>query len=200
MGLGPAGEGAASEGTATGASGHGHGRRLLWLLRHAAAVADPPAGGSDHDRPLTPRGRKDAEALGRRLAADRLGFDAAELPAVALCSSARRTAQTAEAVLGDPPTRLDVRHALYQASPEEVLGEVRTVDDDIGSVMVVGHNPTVHRLAIALIAADDEAGRRSLGEGRFPTCGLAVYHLAVGRWRDVAEGTAAVAGWFAPPY
>lgn len=44
--------------------------RYLWILRHAKAASDAPWGGSDKDRPLTARGRGDASALGRRLAAD----------------------------------------------------------------------------------------------------------------------------------
>jgi phosphohistidine phosphatase len=44
--------------------------RHLWILRHAKAASDAPWGGSDKDRPLAARGRRDASALGRRLAAD----------------------------------------------------------------------------------------------------------------------------------
>jgi phosphohistidine phosphatase len=168
-------------------------------VRHAKAVPDPPAGGADHDRALAPSGRRDAEALGRRLAGDRFGFAPGDLPAVALCSTARRTAQTAEAALAGVGTELDLRRSLYQATPDEVLDEVRTVDDEATAVMVVGHNPTVHRLAIAMIADDDEASRRALRD-RFPTCGVAVYRLRAERWRDVAAGTGTVAGWFAPPF
>ena len=38
--------------------------RTLWLLRHAKTVTDPPPGGTDFDRVLAPRGRRDATALG----------------------------------------------------------------------------------------------------------------------------------------
>ena len=47
---------------------HAKGSRTLWLLRHAKAVTDPPPGGSDFDRVLAPRGRRDATALGRLFA------------------------------------------------------------------------------------------------------------------------------------
>ena len=78
-------------------------RRTLWLLRHAKAVTDPPPGGSDHDRVLAPRGRRDASALGRLFAGhgEGLGPDLKGVPppAVALVSPAARTAQTADLVL-----------------------------------------------------------------------------------------------------
>ena len=77
------------------------GHRFLWVLRHAKAVADPPAGGADYDRPLTGRGRHDAVDLGTRLAAGDgvFGLDGVALPQVILSSSAARTYQTAELVL-----------------------------------------------------------------------------------------------------
>jgi len=168
---------------------------ILWLLRHAKAV--PPTRGSDHERPLAPRGRRDADALGRRLCEDRLGFAPADLPELVLCSTATRTVQTAELVLAHltTPPQVDQRRALYGASPEQVLDEVRTVDDGVGSVMVVGHNPTAHALAITLDRDRDKVAERSL-----PTCALAVFRLPVDRWIDVAEGAGSLLGLFTPPY
>lgn len=166
---------------------------IFWLLRHAKAV--PPTGGTDHERPLAPRGRRDADALGRRLCEDRLGLALADLPGLVLCSTATRAVQTAERVLANltSPPQVDHRRALYGAPPEQVLDQVRTVDDGVGSVMVVGHNPTAHALAIAMDR--DKVAQRS-----FPTCALAVYRLPIDRWIDVAEGTGSLLGLFAPPY
>src|SRR6202046_4428595 len=86
--------------------------RTLWLLRHAKTVSDPPAGGTDFDRVLAPRGRRDATALGRLFAGkgERLGpaLLGVPRPQVALVSPAARTAATAELVLtdmADPPER-----------------------------------------------------------------------------------------------
>jgi phosphohistidine phosphatase len=173
--------------------------RTLWVVRHAKAVADPSAGGADHDRPLAPRGRRDAEALGRRLAGGRLGLDEADLPDVVLCSTAQRTRQTAEgilAALAEPPD-VDYRRSLYYAGPDDVLAEVRTVPDDRRSVMVVGHNPTAHALAAGLGDPDTAAGIEARG---FPTCAVAVYRLPAGRWLDVSEGTGTLAALLTPPY
>jgi phosphohistidine phosphatase len=167
---------------------------ILWLLRHAKTVPDPPPGKTDHERPLAPRGRRDADALARRLEADRLGFEVGDLPGLVLCSTAVRTVQTAERVvpgLGDPP--VEYRRALYDASPDGVLDELRMVDDDVTSVMVVGHNPTAQSLAVSMQDEPDE--RRA-----FPTCALVVYRLPVKHWAKVAEGTGTLLGLFSPPY
>jgi phosphohistidine phosphatase len=173
--------------------------RLLWVLRHAKAVADPPAGQADHDRPLAPRGRRDAAALGARLAGDGLGFDRSDLPDLVLCSTALRTRQTVELVLGSSaPPEVDFRRALFYASPEEALAEVRTVPDDRRSVLLVGHNPTAHALAAEL--GDDPEGRADIEARGFPTCSLAVYRLPSAPWIDTALGTGQLAGLFTPPY
>ncbi len=182
------------------------GTRTLWLLRHAKAVTDPPLGGSDFDRVLAPRGRRDAAALGHLFAGHGEGLGPAlkgvPRPAVALVSPAARTAATAELVLADvaepPERRLD--HELYGADPEEVLAFLRALADDIDSAMVVGHNPTVHSLSQRLLAARDKKGHSVAVRHGFPTCALGVYSFPTARWADVAAGTAKLVALMGPPY
>ncbi|MGD0880806.1 MAG: histidine phosphatase family protein [Acidimicrobiales bacterium] len=177
--------------------------RYLWILRHAKAAPEPTWGGLDRDRPLTERGRRDATALGRRLVTEvpPLGVDGLIAPELAMCSSALRTSETAELVLGAGEDRipLDVYGSLYQAGPDTVLTYLREVDEHARSALVVGHNPTMYLLAWDLLeeGSDD---RDALESGGFPTCGLAVLALRVGAWEDVAAGCATLVGLFAPPY
>jgi phosphohistidine phosphatase len=185
---------------------HAKGSRTLWLLRHAKAVTDPPPGGSDFDRVLAPRGRRDAAALGRLLAGHGEGLGPAlkgvTLPQVALVSSAARTAQTAEPALAGmaEPPELRLVDELYGADPEEVLAVVRDLPDDVTSAMVVGHNPTAHALAHALLSRRDKKGRSRVVRHGFPTCALGVYAFEVQRWADVASGTAKLVAMMMPPY
>jgi len=173
----------------------------VWLLRHAKTRSNPPKGGGDHDRRLSPRGRRDAGALGERLAEHRpLGFERGDLPQLVLCSTARRTVETVElafAPLRDPPPVRYTR-ALYTADPDDVLGELHSLDDDTTSVMVVGHNPTAAELAVALVARGDPA-RREVESG-LPTCALAVYRFGAAAWSDVGFGSGDLAGFFTPPF
>ena len=153
---------------------------------------------------LAPRGRRDADKLGRRLAntGPAFGRPDAVAPGLVLCSTARRTEQTAQrvlAVLAAPPPVVLV-HALYGASPEGVLDEVRLVDDAVRSVMVVGHNPTAHDLAGDILSPDDRAGLAEVERRSFPTCALAVYRLPATQWVGVAMGTATLLGLFTPPF
>jgi phosphohistidine phosphatase len=177
--------------------------RQLWILRHAKAATGAPGGGRDRDRPLTGRGRRDATALGIRLAARSAPFDRAELvpPTVALVSAAARTVETAALVtgaLGDR-VRIDTFQSLYSAEPDTVLAYVREVEGPPGSVLVVGHNPTVSHLASDLLEPGSP-GRVQLGSTGLVTCALAVVDLGPGAWQDVSTGSGRLVGLFAPPY
>jgi phosphohistidine phosphatase len=177
--------------------------RTLWLLRHAKAVADPPAGGEDFDRVLAPRGRRDAEALGRLIKSggDELGLRE-PLPKVAFVSPAARTTATAELVLaaaGLMPT-MEFPADLYGAEPEDVLDHVRQLSSEVDAAMAVLHNPTGHSLAHGLLEAGDEDGLDLLERRGFPTCALAVIRLDVARWSDVASESGVLVGLFIPPF
>ena len=181
----------------------------LWLLRHGKAAQDAPGGAGDRERPLTERGRRDATALGRRLAAGTGVFGLeVPVPETALCSSAVRTGQTVELVnraMGDG-LPVELFRSLYGASTETVLRYVRELDDRVRSALVVGHNPTMYQLAWELVGpddADDDGGTddRSVLRGHgFPTCALAVVDLRVDSWEEAVEGCGSLAGVFGPPY
>jgi phosphohistidine phosphatase len=174
----------------------------VWILRHAKAVTDPPPGGSDHERELAPRGRHDARDLGKRLGpkGDRLGLAARDLPSVALCSTAARTSQTAERALdGMEDVDLRLMKVLYRADPDDVLSQLRLLDDDVRSAMVVGHNPTIAVFADEMSAPAKVKGG-SVEEVGFPTCALMVVSLEVERFADADFGQAAWARLFTPPY
>ncbi len=176
------------------------GRRLL-ILRHGKA-ADQAPGGGDLMRPLTARGRRDATALGRALAAGSV----AARPEVVVCSAAVRTRQTAELVVegagGGVP--VDSLRTLYGADPELVLRYVREIDEEVGCALVVGHNPTAFELAVGLVGAGGpaqaETDRRALEAHGFPTCALADLRVEAASWEDVAFGCAELVGVHRPPY
>jgi phosphohistidine phosphatase len=178
--------------------------RSLWLLRHAKTVADPPDGGTDFDRVLAPRGRRDAAALNKLIGrhGKHLGLGAVSLPQLVLVSPAARTAATADLVLDGwaRPPEVRLVEDLYGAEPDDVLDLVRQVSSDIATVMVVGHNPTAHALATGLIAKADKPGHDLVVRKGFPTCALGIYDLDVPDWSDVGAHSAHLAGLFIPPF
>jgi phosphohistidine phosphatase len=177
--------------------------RYLWLLRHGKAASDAPRGGGDMERPLTARGRRDAAALGARLGAGRgaFGLDI-PVPDLALSSDAVRTRQTADLVVKGMGGRvpLDSYRSLYGAGTETVLQYVREIDDGVKSALVVGHNPTIYRLAWELLPEAGGGDRTTMEDHGFPTCALAVLVLAVPSWEDTVHGCGTLAGLFSPPY
>ena len=166
--------------------------RTLFLLRHAkSSWADPAL--DDHDRPLAPRGRRAARRI-----ADHLRSEAVR-PALVLCSSARRARETLAEVkpaLGDQ-TEVVVSGDLYGADADEILRQLGDVDRDIASVMIIGHNPGLHDLALELTGEGDEAAISQL-HSKFPTGALATLQLGPTTWSDLAPGQAYLANLVLP--
>jgi phosphohistidine phosphatase len=106
-----------------------------------------------------------------------------------LCSSALRTRETAELALAafSPLPRILFEDALYLAGPAALLKRLTQLEESAGAVLVVGHNPGLHELAITL-AAPDSPSYRALASGKFPTTARASFAVdalwsALGRAR-----------------
>jgi len=129
--------------------------RYLWVVRHGKAASDAPWGGTDRERPLTARGRRDATALGRRLTDEPpiLGLEGVPAPDMAICSAAVRTRQTADLIVKATGDRLplDAYRSLYEADTDVVLQYLREIDEGVISLLLVGHNPTMFDLAWELL-------------------------------------------------
>jgi phosphohistidine phosphatase len=158
--------------------------RQLLLLRHAKASWDDPQM-PDHGRPLNPRGRQTAQQM--RDAMRRLDIRAD----VVLVSSARRTLQTLQGL--SPwvaPEIVEPMDALYLAPATDMLITLRQVTPTIGSVMLIGHNPGLHDLAL-MLADQDPASSKAPGATRlaetYPTMGLAQFDVA-GEWATLGPG------------
>ncbi len=156
------------------------------MLRHAKATSQGP---DDHGRVLTARGRRQAAAVGSQLARDPV--PTAQTPRLVLTSSARRAVQTAELVVAELEVGVElmVERALYGADPDDVIDILRGLDDDVTSVMVVGHNPTMHELALGLLDGEDTEAVTVLERG-FPTAALAVLGVTDHVWTTVTLGSA----------
>ena len=158
--------------------------RQLLLLRHAKSSWDDPAQ-SDHARPLNARGR--SAAAGVRAAMRDLGL----VPDVILVSSARRTLQTLEALSPwDETPIIEPMNGLYLASAAQIVQTLQGIAETVRSLMVIGHNPGLHDLALTLVGAHAMSSHgpltRKLAEG-FPAGGLAEFTIARA-WRDLGEG------------
>lgn len=153
--------------------------KRLYLLRHAKSDwADPDK--VDEDRPLSPRGRRAAPAMGRYMRREGL------VPALVLASAARRTEETwellAPALKADIP--VETSDKLYLASPVRLLKSIRGANDRFPSLAIVGHNPGLQALALELTGNGEAAARERLA-AKYPTGALAVFDFDIDRWMDV---------------
>ncbi|ATC23533.1 histidine phosphatase family protein [Caulobacter vibrioides] len=141
----------------------------LILMRHGKAERHAQSGG-DFERALAESGRADASLMGRVLAG--LAYE----PDLFLVSSARRTRETAEQVAAHfSKARVEHLRDLYHADPEEILQAVEDAVDAAGTVMVVGHNPGMHELALRLaVQAGASPIQSNKLRSRFPTSTVVV--------------------------
>ena len=158
-------------------------RRLL-LLRHAKTEHDAPSG-RDQDRRLDDRGRRDAAEIGSWIGRH------PPFPDSVLVSPAVRATQTWEIAweaMQDlmPQPRIEFLPELYGADPAQLLEAVHAaVAADPKVLMLVGHNPGMHELALALTGSGDAAAKKAL-EDNLPTTGLAILDFAIEDWNEVA--------------
>jgi phosphohistidine phosphatase len=160
----------------------------LYLLRHAKSSWDDPRL-VDHARPLAPRGRRDATRIARHLG--RVGVE----PGLVLCSSAARTRETLELLRpAIDDAAVAIEDELYAASSDELLARLRRLPDAVASVMLIGHNPGLEQLALALASAGDELEQLA---AKFPTAALATLAVA-NSWSRLAPGDATLEAYVVP--
>jgi phosphohistidine phosphatase len=147
---------------------------MLHLLRHAKSSWKEDI--NDRERRLSRRGREAARLIARHLPAAVGALD------LVLCSSARRTRETLDLVLAEfrPRPRSLLEDELYAANQEKLMERLRSLGEEERNVLLIGHNPGIHELAVAL------ADRRSpafsaLAAGKFPTAARASFRVPE-RW------------------
>ncbi|WP_299055229.1 histidine phosphatase family protein [uncultured Nocardioides sp.] len=158
--------------------------RTLVVVRHCKAERQAP---TDFERRLSDRGRADGTALGSWLAEQGVHADAA------LVSAAQRTDETWDVVSAAAgwTCRPRLSRTLYLADEDGVLTQLREVDEDARTVVVVGHNPTMHALAVWLDDGDGDAEARAAIASSYPTSAATVLDVNVA-WADLAPGAATV--------
>ena len=165
--------------------------KTLYLLRHAKSDWGDSSL-KDFDRPLNERGWKAAKAMGEEMRARDL------VPDVVLVSPAVRTRETlarAEEGFGAPFKVVEDR-AIYLAETETLIDLIRGAPAKAGKLMVIGHNPGMHELALAL--TNGPAGLRDEVAQKYPTAALAEISFDVDDWADVAPGTGRLRSFVRP--
>jgi phosphohistidine phosphatase len=158
--------------------------KTILVLRHGKS--DWHVGhGSDHERPLAPRGIAAAELIGRFLKQN------GQVPAKVLSSTAVRARSTAELAMtaGQWECPASYTDTLYGASVSRVLDLLRLESDNLPSLLLVGHQPTWSELIADLCGG---------AVVQFPTAALARIDVPLDRWRDLQPGTGTLR-WLVTP-
>ena len=152
-------------------------RRLL-LLRHAKTERAQP-GERDRDRKLTERGRADAPIIGAYMVRHRL------VPDLALVSPVVRTQETWQLVADcfTKAPRAVKEERIYNAAPATLSAVIRGTRN-APTLLLIGHNPGLHELSVALIASGDVNARERINE-KLPTSGLVVIDFPIDDWSEL---------------
>ena len=165
--------------------------KTLTLLRHAKSGWDDPVT-RDFDRPLNRRGRRAARTVGAEMRKLGLAFDQV------LASPARRVVETLEEVTETfGPLEPDYEQRLYLATTETLIELLRATDESVERLLLVGHNPGMECLALALSGGSDNALRGEI-ELKYPTGTLAEIALDVEGWWQVDGGCGKITRFIRP--
>ncbi|NOH12690.1 MAG: histidine phosphatase family protein [Chloroflexi bacterium] len=148
--------------------------KSLLLLRHAKSSWKDMSLG-DHDRPLNPRGKRDAPRMGRLL------HELDLVPDAILSSTAKRAFKTAQAVAeaAGYEGEIEKHRSLYHAGADVFIEMLRTLPDEVERAMLVGHNPGME-YAVLYFTGEDE---------RYPTATVAHIQLPIDSWAELDEET-----------
>jgi phosphohistidine phosphatase len=158
--------------------------KTVTLFRHAKSGQKNDPKIEDFDRTLANRGLKDAPRMGMAMSDYKLR------PNLALCSPSARTRQTyalAAAQAWDNPPRLRFDDRLYEAAASSMMTILRELPADVAHVMIVGHNPGLHELALELIQPQQKC---TVGfADKFPTAAIASFTFDIDDWKELAPHT-----------
>ena len=164
--------------------------RTLVIVRHAKSSWDFDV--DDHERPLSARGRRDAEALGQLLSQRSLR------PDLVLCSTATRARQTWEYAKAGGATSGEVQYLreIYHAWVPELLAMIREVPEEIHTLLVLGHAPGIPDLVEHVCVRTDSSDWIQM-DNKFPTSALAIVSVP-GPWSDLGKDRAELDSFLVP--
>ena len=143
--------------------------KRIFLLRHAKSSWDDFSL-KDFDRPLSTRGIQDADLMGNYFHSKKICLDRI------ISSPSKRTTETANHFFSSD-VNIDMLPELYHATLEQVISTIHETPDTYKSVLLIGHNPSIHESYEFLSGKFID---------KYPTCCLASLNYE-GEWADIAQ-------------
>jgi phosphohistidine phosphatase len=165
--------------------------KSLHLLRHAKSSWKDP-GLNDHDRPINRRGRQTAKMMAAYLRRVKIA------PDLVICSTATRAQQTLEPIIkgAKKPPKIVLIREIHEGTRQALWEQLWNLPESANSVLLIGHNPALHTLALELAHADLNNLLPSTG-GNFPTGAMASFRLD-GAWKALEPHGAVLASFITP--
>jgi phosphohistidine phosphatase len=148
--------------------------KTLLLMRHAKSSFDGKVE-DDRDRPLSKRGKKNAERIGELLKDEKI------VPDLVMASSTLRARQTAEFVLDAIKYNGDICYLskLYMAEVDGYVEEIQRIRDEVNTVLLIGHNPSLESL-LQMVTGKVES---------LPTAAVANLAISIDSWKNFLADT-----------
>ncbi|MGH9865697.1 MAG: SixA phosphatase family protein [Candidatus Acidiferrales bacterium] len=164
--------------------------KTLHLLRHAkSSWKDPNL--DDHDRPLNKRGRQTAKLIAAYFRRAKIA------PDLVICSTAVRARQTLDPIAKvRKPPKIVIEREMYEGMQKTLWEQLRNIPKRAKCVLLIGHNPGLQDLALAL--ADAGAGEPSPSvKAKFPTGAIASFRVK-GAWKALQPHHAVLFSYTTP--
>ena len=164
----------------------------LFLLRHCEAYHFEE-NKSDHEKQLNDNGRKCARLLKNWFEKNNIVLD------YILTSSANRTLTTANIIFSNYENKIYQKKELYLCDYKEILKELKILDNNLNSVIIVGHEPSISeslKFLISYCRPDLEYVTKS----QYPTGGLSVINFNIINWNKIEEKTGILDAFITPHY
>ena len=159
--------------------------KTVFFIRHGKSSWDNPSL-RDMDRPLNPRGLRDAPFMAKLLKGKGIRPDAI------ISSPANRAHTTAgffAEELGIAKKDIEIRREIYEAFTGDLVSLIQALPDEKNIVLIFGHNPSFTSLANMF---------SSNYIPNVPTCGISQIEAPIKNWKQFNEQTASLKNFYFP--
>ena len=161
------------------------------LLRHASAEVDGFSQEDDHAKPLDDKGKIDCKNLSEWLKKSFLDFD------LVITSDAIRASQTSSLVFEPLNILIKSNSLLYLCSFEEIFKSIKSLDNNISNVVVVGHEPSMSETMRELIGTT-RPDLNSYLKAPYMPCTMSFVHFNKKNWKELEQGGGLLEAYMSP--
>lgn len=156
--------------------------KQIHLIRHAKSDWETEFK-SDHERPLSERGKKNARALRKYLEKIEFKTD------LFLVSDSKRTLDTYKSITKNRnlSSEMIATEELYESDSEDILLKLRELDSRLENVALLGHNPGIEEIANRLIRGTEDLSLSESVFYKFPTSGFLSIQVETDSWEELGK-------------